>query len=1390
MIADLDKNDSLPSSSLQPSIASASVTIIPPYSDKDKVISSDSLVPPASNTVSGPDIDKISSSSPGQDKASSVTSIQAGSSLTSSSLKNLPITTLNVVSKDDKPKPTSEAVKDLTMVTNSEQTKGPSSTSFNTDKDTFYSPEDVTTSSSLGFDKDKDAMTVQAIDFDKDKDIAPSSKAETTSTAVSFDKDKDATPVLKDTLLSKIGIDKDKTMSTTLYPSIEKDKDFSTAPTAIPVKDKDLTSASQYAETSFAAALDKDKSLSKDESIALSLEKTSKDTQALPTNDKAVPTTSTTDKDKDKFPSPTLLSNASNATEKDEITSQPSAASKDETATIQPSKDKTNFNTSSSILPKESSKTEIFTATSSTSPFLSLAEASTTSLAKTKNDSKAVKPSSILGSQNYTAVTSSVGPPIIVYSITLPLGVAASTTPSSISKAEDKHPSQESVKGDSHILQASSVAKLTNNSSKTINFPGYGIVPAPSKGSDKDSPYNKSGIIPVWTPELLGNAYGGGFIMTPSIYVTKLPYPSGPAHGVPPGYAFTSKPELPGLASPGTSTMALVGQQNMTNKDSSSSTDDKVAKDTPLPSVGTKTLHFPQYPSPIFVNSTVYTLTTIARISIASESENASAGPPAQEHKDSSIFGAATGFPIIYETPKPASNDVARTLSTTDVSQDSKAESILKLIPGQVTGLASAAPGTTTSVTLPALGYSASSSTSPDETSLAIPGSSKTVQSKDEVDTASEVSASRDDKSAKVEEASFADNTATTGPVQSYRLFETTAIPASGSEGPREGIAPTSQPSKFDVAPVPLTREGALPTSNAILFGSIVRGTAADVASEVKNAESADSKVTTTGLAGYATQKPEVEASKSAEQRSLSAALANAGTFLGYQPAIAQAFEQATKGSEAQKTYTITTAPMLGKEEASGAQMLIEGSSKNVLLPQGMATNKGESISSVASFPEAASKQGSITPISASMVPNSEIATVLATGAGGLGVVGIPVSYATEANSQAIPAVTTSYNTSLASVTDKPKQQKDQQSAFPSAITQTPNTALKTTESMVSESKAENKLASAQETQTPIYVSDSPALGTSLSTLAASPQVGVNLDKSSQGVPPSGAEAIFGTAAPSKSIGFLKEEKFPEVASLTDKDEITSGTAVLGQVEAGYTSSSFPVTFVTVVSESTTAKDFPAGSMSLETGSFAVVISQDSSYSGGDSTSLGVTVTSASVIGGSIASAGRQPESNPTGIVLSQTLSANPSSDVAAVFTPSGSVSLIDTSSTTGGGEAGATGSTQASDVDTPALDSSNGDSPASGESLPSSQSGNKLNSFQRSKEAGALTPLSVSLSASSGILGSGVPTAAGNDSISVLLTPTAYQFQFRGQASGLFVGLKLWMTLFGALILHILIQV
>lgn len=54
---------------------------------------------------------------------------------------------------------------------------------------------------------------------------------------------------------------------------------------------------------------------------------------------------------------------------------------------------------------------------------------------------------------------------------------------------------------------------------------------------------NSSKVIPVWTPAMLGNAYGGGYIITPSLFVTRFPNSPEYSRGIPPGYEQSSKSE-------------------------------------------------------------------------------------------------------------------------------------------------------------------------------------------------------------------------------------------------------------------------------------------------------------------------------------------------------------------------------------------------------------------------------------------------------------------------------------------------------------------------------------------------------------------------------------------------------------------------------------------------------------------------------------------------------------------------------------------------------------------------------------------------------------------------------------------------------------------------------
>lgn len=76
--------------------------------------------------------------------------------------------------------------------------------------------------------------------------------------------------------------------------------------------------------------------------------------------------------------------------------------------------------------------------------------------------------------------------------------------------------------------------------SKLTNF----REPSPSVNSGPISTnlYSTSSVVPIWTANMLGNAYGGGYVITPSIFVTS--YPDSPSSsGIPPGYERSSKSE-------------------------------------------------------------------------------------------------------------------------------------------------------------------------------------------------------------------------------------------------------------------------------------------------------------------------------------------------------------------------------------------------------------------------------------------------------------------------------------------------------------------------------------------------------------------------------------------------------------------------------------------------------------------------------------------------------------------------------------------------------------------------------------------------------------------------------------------------------------------------------
>ena len=119
-------------------------------------------------------------------------------------------------------------------------------------------------------------------------------------------------------------------------------------------------------------------------------------------------------------------------------------------------------------------------------------------------------------------VISSFTVPSIIYAFTLPSSTSGTTTPTPISGPSP-------TKSESYVSTTGSGQSTSGRYSTSVtNRPYYNAT---------------SSVVPVWTPELLGNAYGGGFINTPSIYVTRGPSFIATATSIPPGYGFSLKPE-------------------------------------------------------------------------------------------------------------------------------------------------------------------------------------------------------------------------------------------------------------------------------------------------------------------------------------------------------------------------------------------------------------------------------------------------------------------------------------------------------------------------------------------------------------------------------------------------------------------------------------------------------------------------------------------------------------------------------------------------------------------------------------------------------------------------------------------------------------------------------
>ena len=134
----------------------------------------------------------------------------------------------------------------------------------------------------------------------------------------------------------------------------------------------------------------------------------------------------------------------------------------------------------------------------------------------------------------------------IVYSVTVP--VAPSVTSESSVRLASPSQSRLSRTAPTRLTQtaelaSSSLTLVSVGNGSPSEFYGYRIVPSPTQTPSKGVEYYSASVTPVYIPAMLGNAYGGGFVVTPSIYVSKQPYPNGPSEGVPPGYGSYSSLE-------------------------------------------------------------------------------------------------------------------------------------------------------------------------------------------------------------------------------------------------------------------------------------------------------------------------------------------------------------------------------------------------------------------------------------------------------------------------------------------------------------------------------------------------------------------------------------------------------------------------------------------------------------------------------------------------------------------------------------------------------------------------------------------------------------------------------------------------------------------------------
>ena len=322
--------------------------------------------------------------------------------------------------------------------------------------------------------------------------------------------DKDATTAK---LSSTATENKDDKSSTDPTPFYDKDKPTSlSVVSTVTVTDKLTTPAVTASTSDSSPNTDKDK------------DKTSTSPDTLQTT-KLQSSVPLSDDDKDMSNTAT----ASRSTSAASVSSLPAKDGKSETST---SRAQSTYNTdrSTSVL---SSDKDAVTEPSTSATHLSFSTASSLSKisSSTRSDNNDKDMTSYSASSRSTIYSSRV--------------TKVSKTTSSNDKPGINISSDTVLSGSSNPIRSSIVEKSSRASSKTGSSKSSTTtirkatsISTQSLTRTSQPPFlnASSSVVPLWTPTMLGNAYGGGYITIPSIYVTLGPTPKGSIHGIPPGY--------------------------------------------------------------------------------------------------------------------------------------------------------------------------------------------------------------------------------------------------------------------------------------------------------------------------------------------------------------------------------------------------------------------------------------------------------------------------------------------------------------------------------------------------------------------------------------------------------------------------------------------------------------------------------------------------------------------------------------------------------------------------------------------------------------------------------------------------------------------------------------